>query len=616
MLNETIKEMGKRLFRQSIKPYTEKESLEDVLIVGLDSEYYEAERGNELVTWQLGWTGDDGEIFTSKLTLEALLKKVPEEISTVFFATFFVTAEAQFFLDTDWKVSEYKGRYSFEAEYGGKKFFVLDVATWFPYQPLKEAAKVFNLEKLEFPIVEKMKAYKETLEVIGKAAADKWLLGDKEFVKYAINDACVVGEILRRVREFCLKTYNIDVLHSRTPAATSSDIFRKFYVTKEIDNKNWSLRNQALRSAWGGRTECFFRGVKEKVFAYDAHAHHPSSAIALEVLPRERDWLRTTNLRDYLTSVSGLCCVSFKFPPTCLYPCLPVVSEKSLIFPLEGESNCSGSEVKLAVQLGAEVLVERGWVFSHGTDIITRYFKELDEQRKQAETEAESEMYKLFMNSIVGKLFQKNMGTNLQQARDYAQRVGIPIEAAMQILKDDKSFVSVGSLFYPEWYALILGKARATISKLAWQEQALMISSDSVILDHSLEEAFVFDRIPYKFEREGGYVAYRCKFYRVEEKIAHHAVHNRDFAREVLENFLDKEEVSYTVRHIVKLREAYQRSLIYGQTIVNNPVVSLDFDYKRQLFPDGTTKPWKNKQEREEFLADRKKTSKGQLKLI
>lgn len=603
MLIETIQEMGRKLFRQSIKPYTERETLKDVLIMGLDSEYFDTESGNRLVTWQLGFSKEEGKIFTSKLSLKALCKEIPKEVSTVVFATFFVTAEAQFFLDSDWKVNEYKGRYSFEAEYSGKKFFVLDVSTWFPYQPLKEAAKVFRLEKLEFPIVDKMKEYKSILGRDGKAGADKWLLSDEKFVKYAINDACVVGEILRQIREFCLKFYGVDVLQSRTPAATSSDIFRKYFVSKEIGNTNWALRSQALKSAWGGRTECFVRGVREKVWVYDAHAHHPSSAISLGVLPGEGDWSRTTNLKDFLISISGLCCVHFRFPFTCLYPCLPVVSEKSLIFPLEGESNCTGSEVKLAVSLGAEISIVRGWVFFKGMDIVTRYLKGLDERRGKAKTQAESVMFKLFMNSIVGKFFQKNMGVNLQRVRDYAVKQNIPIEVAIQVLKEDRSLVTVGSLFYPEWYALILGEARANISRLAWQEQALMISSDSVIVDHSLLETFTFHKVPYRLEREGEYVAYRCKFYRVGTKIAHHAVHNRDFAKEVLQDFSSEKEVPYTTQHIVKLRESYRRSLVFGQTIVQDLVVSLNFDYKRDLLPSGETMPWRNKEEREKFLA-------------
>ena len=609
MLKEEIWDLGKRAYHQSISLYTKEPLSEKVLIAGLDTEYYEEDNHNELVSWQLSKEKDGGEIYFSDLTAEAIVKNLLsppssqefQNITTIILATFFITAEAQFFLNNSWRVSEYKGRYTFETEVSGKKLIVIDVATWFPRMGLAKVCPIFGLEKLKYDIVKKMEEYKEKRNKFGKRKADKWLLGNKDFVDYAINDAMVVGEILRQIRNFLLNSYGIDAILEKTPAACSSAIFRKHYVTEEINQRNWTLRSQALKSSWGGRFECFFRGTKEKVWEYDAHAHHPSSAIALGILPREQDWIRTTKLEDCRNSISGLCHVFFQFPQNCLYPCLPVVSKTSLIFPLEGESDCTGSEIKLALDMGAEINIVQGWFYQNGVDIITRYFQHLDERRKQAKSEAESELLKLLMNSVVGKLFQKNKGVDLQRVRAYAYSHGIPENVAMEIMKDETKFTTVGSLFYPEWYALILGYARASIGRFAWEESALMISSDSIVLSHPLEK-LEHEGIHFKLQNSGSYIAYREKFYRIDEKLAHHAIHSGEAAKLILASFLEQPEYNYTTEHIVKLREAYRRKLIFGSTIEQPMTVSLDYSHKRKLLPDGTTVPWKNKKEREAYL--------------
>ena len=76
MLKEEIWELGKRAFHQSISLYTKKPLSEKVLIVGLDTEYYEEDNHNELVSWQLSKEKDGGEIYFSDLTAEAIVKNL------------------------------------------------------------------------------------------------------------------------------------------------------------------------------------------------------------------------------------------------------------------------------------------------------------------------------------------------------------------------------------------------------------------------------------------------------------------------------------------------------------------------------------------------------------
>jgi len=115
-------------------------------------------------------------------------------------------------------------------------------------------------------------------------------------------------------------------------------------------------------------------------------------------------------------------------------------------------------------------------------------------------------------------------------------------------------------------------------------------------------EKLEHEGIHFKLQNSGSYIAYREKFYRIDEKLAHHAIHSREAAELILASFLEQPEYNYTTEHIVKLREAYRRKLIFGSTIEQPMTVSLDYSHKRKLLPDGTTVPWKNKKEREVYL--------------
>src|SRR5262249_8272332 len=54
---------------------------------------------------------------------------------------------------------------------------------------------------------------------------------------------------------------------------------------------------------------------------------------------------------------------TFPFPPYCLYPCLPVPSRHGLVYPLQGTTTCTGIEVALARQMGAQITIKHGAAF-------------------------------------------------------------------------------------------------------------------------------------------------------------------------------------------------------------------------------------------------------------
>lgn len=597
--------MGRQAFKQSIYPYT-KEPYEDkdIAIIGFDTEFYVSGKSNVLVSWQLGDENGAGVLLTSKLTVDNMVwhatKLIGRTPKKIFFFTYFIVAEAQFFWSPVWHISEYKGKYKFSTKHGNIDVQVIDLHNWFPREKLASVAKIFGLEKLEYPIVDKMNGVSK-----GKINLES-LLKNKKFRDYAINDAVIVAKIVKSIRDFFLP-YGVDILQTTTAAGTSASLFRKIYVPEAITQFNTKLRKLSLLASWGGRTECFYRGNGGECYNYDAFSHHPSSALQLGILPKSSDWERTSNVKLWMKMLGGLGQVHFKFPSDEKYPCLPVYDDGNLLFPLEGESCCSLSEAKYAAECGAKMVIIDAFGYNNGVDYLQQYLSWLFDMRVKAKDDVESRMIKLMMNSIVGKLFQKSLDSyDLNAIAQYAHEHGLPPAVAMQVIGlPINKRITVGSCFYPEWYALILGYARMNISRMAKINNALMISSDSLITKKKIKG--VDDSIVYHLKNSGEYVGYRCKLYRVGDKYAHHGVHSREVAKRILDYFItDSSDILYDVNHIIMLKEGWKQGLQFGTNIQKYMSVSLGYDSKRKLGKDGNTQPWKNTEERRDFLCQNK----------
>lgn len=606
---QLLQKLGKRAYRQSLKPYTPK-SVDSVAIFGLDSEYVPkiGER-SELICWQLA-SKEDSFLFTTEFSLENIHRQaciLCPHSKVMIFAVFFSIAEIQFFDLADWQLSEYKGKYRLRQTYKGRTFIIMDLFDWYPKQSLAKVAKLWGLEKLEYPIGEKVEAI-----AAGNLSVND-LLGDPEFVTYAKNDAVLCQKICQQMREYFLE-FDVDIVLSMTPAQTSAFMFRS-RLPQVIDQHNTNLRKLALMCCWGGRMECIFRGEREKVYEYDATGHHPNSAIALGVLPEEKDWLKAVDLRRWMSGVSGLGRVYFRFPEDEKFPCLPVYHIDTLIFPLEDISCCSVSEARLALSLGAKLVLLDGYFYKSGTSILAEYLKETQARRDASDDQAYRQLLKLLSNSIIGKLFQKRSGIDLAKVQKYADEHKIPYEEVLRIGGIDfgKDEMSVGSCFYPEWYGLILGYARSTISDMAREYDSVVISSDSFITEQDLGETLSKDGIIYNLKSSGEYVGYRTRFYRVGDKYAHHAVHSLEAGKKILERFVPEGEYQYTYERLVHLKEAWRIKAAFGSRLIRNMTVDLGFDFKRKLLPDGTTVPWKSSHERGEFIAGLTPDIQGQL---
>jgi hypothetical protein len=263
--------------------------------------------------------------------------------------------------------------------------------------------------------------------------------------------------------------------------------------------EDWHLpRYYSMLSYWGGRAEAYGRGLLETDLTYyDVNSLYPSSA-ALQPLPNaDTNW---TTFRTYgeTKGLEGFACVSFKFPPTQDYPCLPVMGFRSgkLYFPLEGEHCwCTLSEVREAKEkLGADITDIFGVGFEpHYSEInhpLKSYAKKFMDLKNESKDDPKSaykyQLYKMLLNGPIGKFWEteKDFMTG-RILKQYKSNV-VKWKDVKDLHKDWSKVVRrnprrTGSAWWPEAASLILGKARALMSQFI-SKGALMAITDSVLL--------------------------------------------------------------------------------------------------------------------------------------
>lgn len=134
-----------------------------------------------------------------------------------------------------------------------------------------------------------------------------------------------------------------------------------------------------LGSYHGGRNESYLYGLIEKrLYDYDLPGAYPTAMSLLDYPSwKDREVVVPMDLETFLGKYSHRLVrsytalkVKFRFSEKVRYPCLPVrVDKTSIIFPLEGESFCTGLELLLAIRLGCEVEIIGGSIIPFSSQI-------------------------------------------------------------------------------------------------------------------------------------------------------------------------------------------------------------------------------------------------------
>lgn len=472
------------------------------------------------------------------------------------------------------------------------------------------------------------------------------------FSKYAIRDSMICYKAYTKVRDFFIDKYEIDILNYTTLASIAGAIFRKKYLSeaitptkfvhyprrkayklvdttiaysktftkKEVFAGDLNVRRSALESYHGARVESCYRGRLDGVNLayYDVDSLYPSSALLMPLPLEETRWFRLLDVQDrskkgfnvLLNRGEGFVELEFSFPDTTAYPNLPVLDSREgiLYFPLDGVSQCTLSELRMAIKLGlTDYKIIDGYAFLPTRREINHPLREYMEHMHELKNSSERgsidyQLFKLLMNILVGKLVQKNTD---RLAQDLVKEGLLSRTAYNKFTRKLSRVKSVGSLWSPEWASLILGKSRSIISEFV-AKGSYIVSTDSVLLPkdvdincQSLEELkSVGSNLKHEFDVTHG-VIIRSRLYALNPlednpdriHIARHSVSCKpqEFLDIIRQGYTTKEipDLAYKSRKLTKYDESI-RTGIPLNTPLNTPqekdlIIKLDWDGKRRL---------------------------------
>ena len=571
----------------------------DAAVLGFDTEY--TSKGARLLSVQLAY-GDKAEFFPIReLTVDALAELVISVAGlgtrNAVLVSYYSFAELQFLpVKTEaFRWREYGGSFdcSFYSKRHGCSVRLFDLARFFERRSLATVAESFGLKKLPW----------NTTEVTAATVRDK------AFREYAKNDAVITLKIFEALRvEFAGR--GTDILVSETPARASSEIFRSQYVTKEIANRNSRARFAGMRSAWGGRAEAFRVGSFPQLFEYDLQGAYPNACISFGSLPATKNWAEILTLKGIDSFAGGFAQVRFEFPLDEIYPCLPRAYDNSLLYFTRGVEWVTLDEIRLARSMGADVELLEGWGYKAGTTELVEFMRAMVDERKTAKG-ARRVMLKLAANSIIGKLAQRTPTADLEALWKVSQDEGIAIEDLLYLPETElakygitKGF-SVGSCFMPEWNALITGRVRAEISKLARETEAVYCATDAIWARKEqphIHATFSYDT-GIELKRRGPGQVFRTKVGRIDDPkekadgyhVVHHGIHSRAVADAMMRSGAWK--ATYVNKRPVKIRESLLHDKPFAKWGEFEMTASLGWDMGRALNEDGTTRPWRDVEE-------------------
>lgn len=230
-----------------------------------------------------------------------------------------------------------------------------------------------------------------------------------------------------------------------------------------IDGAAAQLSSTFARAYHGGLNSCPMPGYYPvPTVDIDAQNDYPAAMACVEYLDWEEDaieevfhetWLARDTAPSPTTPFVGF--VSFKFPQDVMHPCLPMVTDGTLVYPRTSEGTAGtwvcGPELSLALQLGAEVYSQIGFLGRalDGPDdgrslSLRRGVKQLIDdcnvaKRLFGKGSIEEQTLKTGVNSVYGKTAQnvaeqRVCKIGVKKVSKAAQRVNVVLDKADELV--------------------------------------------------------------------------------------------------------------------------------------------------------------------------------------
>jgi len=354
-----------------------------------------------------------------------------------------------------------------------------------------------------------------------KSRMDLLLERDPElFERYALSDAEICVRYYEKMRELCRETIGtskvpltlsgigvkrlqlmwarhktIDPLQvlglEEVKGRTFDDRAGRVYKTKSVVDREFVhlRRLLAIEAYHGGRGEQFWFGpgpvesqpltwlqtMKKQPLAsvssppmvwndFDLSNAYPT-AMSLIGYPDWDNMNLRPELSDFTHTSLGVALVDFEFPASVRFPCLPIRTDRGIIFPRRGRSYCTAPEIALAVELGASVVVLEGAVVPWLTDAIRpfgSFVKDAIKKRNgHPKGSLENRFWKELVNSLYGKLAQ---GLRVKRVFNVSDTSMKPLEPSL--------------ITNPYFAAFVTGYVRAILAEImnALPEHVLVFS--------------------------------------------------------------------------------------------------------------------------------------------
>ncbi len=249
------------------------------------------------------------------------------------------------------------------------------------------------------------------------------------FKKYALTDAVIAARYLAQIMDFCQNVLRIDKMPT-TLGSAGVQVFKNLdaryaehlgYETK-LNGRRGDIKS-LYAAHFAHIANCYFGGRNEAYTIGPSSGRCPAIDIDLcgayttgmaAVLAPDWDAMyATTDLAEVvvLRDRMSFAHVRFKFPTSTRFPGLPVrAGDAGLLFPFTGESWCTGPELVVALNAGAEIEVIHAVVIPtplDGERVFEKFTHRVNELRASAEKKSLFErLAKEVGNSLYGKTAQ------------------------------------------------------------------------------------------------------------------------------------------------------------------------------------------------------------------
>jgi hypothetical protein len=323
------------------------------------------------------------------------------------------------------------------------------------------------------------------------------------FWRYAEDDVRGLLFAVNKWRKEVWENWQVDILWEKTFGAIALRILQGHYLKEPTEpwikirergigelgtsrqkwifdarDPDWLFaRSFAMDGYKGGRRETAKPGyTTQPIYHHDVTKEYTVSAI-MQPLPNPNTKIKV--FRDQkgkppseFAGYEGIVECDFKFPENTRYPCLPVEDPEvgMLLFPLEGRSICGLAEIPLAVRMGAEIRIYRGFTFKPGPDEVNhpirRFLEDVLRRANELKGSPGERFFKNIANGLIGKLCQRN------RVESHERMFG------KAIWKD--KFAIAGPGWSPILAALILSRARAIYGELLTLGDVVYGHTDSI----------------------------------------------------------------------------------------------------------------------------------------